>query len=111
MGYYTTYTLELDGSATDKEKLYQALIRKMPTEEDRISYLFENGEVTAKLYNLPEEISLLAYRFPKLLIILSGNGENTLDVWEMRWKGKTFEKTQAILPPITNKRLLKNSNN
>lgn len=106
MGYYTHYYLELEGTEQDKEQFKLALIKRMPAEQDRIEYLFDNSSVTAKLYNLPEEISLITYRFPKLLVILSGNGEEPLDIWEMRWKGKTFEKTQAVLPPITNKRLL-----
>lgn len=110
MGYYTHYYLELEGSEIDKNEFHKALVKRMPAEQDRIDYLFENSSVTAKLYNLPSEISLIAYRFPKLLIILSGNGEEPLDVWEMRWKGKTSEETRATMPPITNKRLLtKNS--
>jgi len=112
MGYYTSYSISFEpeqGSEEQEEQFKEALIKRgqeMCCREE-IEDLLECG-VYAKLYDLDRWIAELAPKFPNLLICLSGDGEESDDLWEMRWKGYEQETKNAIIPPFENEKLFTN---
>lgn len=106
MGYYTTYYLVLEGPEEDKLRLKKELSRKLSNSSEALDTLFTDGYVIAKLYNLAQEIHLIAHKYPKLLIVLQGSGEEALDVWDYRWKGVTCECRNAKMPELLNDKLM-----
>lgn len=107
MGYYTSYGLSItpdEGYEDDVQKFENALRDECrysdgkPDEE--IEDLLAYGSVWAKLYDLESTIDDLAPKFPHLLISLEGDGEESGDSWEKRWKGEYSEKLYTIIPPF-----------
>ena len=106
MGYYTSYSIDFEcepGFEQEEEDFKEALI----SEAEKYNYgpevkeLYEFGVYT-KMYDIDVWISELAPNYPHLLIILSGDGEESNDLWEVRWKGKDREIQECIIPPFTN---------
>lgn len=113
MGYYTSFSLYLESDPDhweDEDKFGNNLIALAgPDYEYEIKQLLEGFGVYAKLYELDSWIASLAPKYPHLLICLCGDGEESGDYWEMRWRGKEVEMQEAIIPPFQNKNLLKKS--
>lgn len=122
MGYYTSYSLDykadsgFEGEEEEFEKVLVDISKDADGNEDcEIKELLQTGGVWAKLYELVDWIDALAPKFPHLLIILSGDGESSDDLWEQRWKGREREYQVSTIPPFQNKNLWtvheKNTNN
>ena len=110
MGYYTAYGISVDadhGFEHQEDEFHNELksVAEKWNYGDEIDELFEYG-VYAKLYDLSDWISELAPKYPHLLIQLSGDGEESDDMWEERWKGVDHEIQKAVIPPFTNSNLL-----
>lgn len=104
MGYYTAYDLWTFGDIEDTEKFDNDLLeisKDSNGEYDfEVKQLVEFGSVYAKLYDLEAWIRDVAERNPNVLVILTGNGEESFDVWEERYKGKLHERQEMIFPPF-----------
>ena len=109
MGYYTAYGLNMFG---DPEKVKAAEHDLLEISKDKngkydgdVRELIDIGGCYAKLYDLPEWIAKIASNHPDVLIVLSGDGEESDDLWEERWKGdkEEFHKTES--PPFTELKL------
>ena len=105
MGYYTSYTLNLYGSEEDKKKFSDELYNRYKPDFSPIKELLEDGGVYAKLYDLEDNISKMAENYPDLLVVLTGDGEESCDIWEMRCKGDLCEYHSMEMPPFTTKGL------
>lgn len=107
MGYYTSYgiAIEADPGFEEQEEKFQKELFERSGEDSDIKELFTYG-VYAKLYDLESWIDELAPKYPHLLIMLSGDGEESDDLWESRWKGNVFERMNAAIPPFTKAELL-----
>lgn len=106
MGYYTSYGLDIMPDKeydADVEKFEKALVDAFDNDFE-VKELVEFGGVYGKCYDLESNIDELAPKFPHLLIILSGTGEDGED-WEARWKGNDKEVQNSIIPPFNNKNL------
>ena len=110
MGYYTSYSLSLFGNAEQAHEFENELLEvtKYADGQDdcEVKELVNTGGTYAKLYDIEDTISDLAPKYPDLLIILNGDGEESDDLWEARWKGSEHEKQYADIPPFTNPKLL-----
>jgi len=106
MGYYTDYSLTFKGNKEQISNLKRELL-EASRNDDCMKELLESGYVSdAKLYNISEWINELAEKYPDVLIVLSGDGEEPDDIWESRWKGKSFETHNVEMPPFTNPELI-----
>lgn len=112
MGYYTSYSLTMYGEKEKIEAAQQTLLEETKDSQGYdgdIKELIETGGVWAKCYDLEDQLTSVAEKHPDVLIILEGDGENSDDLWEARWKGTEYEKQEAKIPPFTNKNLLTES--
>ena len=85
------------------EKFEKALL-DASGDDFEVKELIGFGRVYGKCYDLESNIDELAPKFPHLLIILSGTGEDGED-WEARWRGNDKEVQYSIIPPFNNKNL------
>jgi len=110
MGYYTYYTLTMQGNDADVNAAEADLLDASRCEDGEPEYgmeeLIKYGGVEAKLYDIEEYFNKVAPKHPNVLMILNGDGEESDDMWESRWKGNDFECHNAIIPPFTNPNLL-----
>ena len=109
MGYYTAYGLTVLGDpdkveAFERELLHFSEYQGIP--DSSVKELIECGGTYAKLYDIESWIAEAATIHPDVLIILSGDGEESSDMWECRWKGEKCERHDAIIPPFTIPELL-----
>ena len=113
MGYYTDYCLEIFGDE-DKVKKFEEDLKEEGTLDDgygkevepALLELLDCSCVNAKLYDLDSWIKRAAEKNPDVLVILHGDGEESDDLWEARWKGSSHEFHEAIIPPFTTKELM-----
>lgn len=109
MGYYTDYTLNLYGSEEDKKKFADDLRDKYRykdgTPDKEIENLLTFGSLYGKYYDLEDVISRITEKYPELLVVLTGDGEDSCDIWEMRCKGDLCESHSVEMPPFTAKGL------
>ena len=110
MGYYTAYGLTLVGD-DDKVIAFEEDLKNISKDSNGevdadVRNLIDDGAVYAKLYDIEDWISEAAQRHPDVLVILNGDGEDSEDMWEARWKGLEYEKQDAAIPPFTNEALL-----
>ena len=110
MSYYTSYGLTTYGDIQECQAFEQALLEYTKDGYGNVNCeveeLVDTGGAYAKLYDLRDWITELAPKFPNVLIILSGDGEESDDLWEQRWKGEETEYQEAAIPPFKNKNLL-----
>ena len=110
MGYYTYYQIAFVGD-DDKVKAFKDDLLETSKDydgevdsylEDLLSY----SGVEATLYDLEDWIDTVAPRHPDVIVILNGDGEESYDLWESRWKGDKYEHQEAVIPPFTTPELL-----
>ena len=112
MGYYTSYSLSIEadkGYELDEERFQGALLEATKYADghydSEVKDLINTGGVWAKLYDIVDTITEIAVNFPHLLIMLSGDGEDSDDLWEQRWKGSEKEYQISTIPPFQNPNL------
>lgn len=117
MGYYTAYGINIvadKGYENEVEEFEKALL-KYTDNDMEVKELLKTGGCYAKLYDIESWITEVATNYPHVLICLGGDGEDSDDLWETRWKGQEIETQKATIPPFTNPNLLteyeKNNNN
>ena len=119
MGYYTAYGLSTYGPEESVKAFEKDLIDSTKDEKGVADYdtveLVRDGGVYAKLYDIDTLITCVAARHPDVLVILSGDGEDSDDLWEQRWRGKQTDIHKASILPFTDPNLQteyeKNNNN
>ena len=105
MGYYTSYSLEIIGDEVLAKKFEKDLLKESD-DDFEVRELITTGGAWAKLYDLSDWIKHIAPKYPELLIVLSGDGEDSDDKWEERFRGSDFEHQDAEIPPFENPSLL-----
>jgi hypothetical protein len=107
MGYYTYFSLSYHGSQEDEE----ALQNFEPGDEfafpEGIKELIDDSQdANWKWYGWEKDMKLLASKFPNILFILNGDGEESDDLWEFRIKGDVSEFHRMEIPPFTTPELI-----
>lgn len=97
MGYYTYFTLSMEGP---EDKIKEVENSDFDNNE-YIKELVKNGNLEAKWYDFETEFPAFAKRFPDVLFCVYGDGEESGDVWEYRFKGVNDEYHQVEMPPFT----------
>jgi len=108
MGYYTEFTLEVDGlnslSQVGREKLYSDLERMGILEFYSDRYHNQDREVIdiprTKWYEWEVEMLELSTNFPELKFTLWGNGEEFPDLWvSYFYRGELeFRRAEIVYP-------------
>ena len=82
MGYYTTFKLSVkDSEITDNIKKELSIINRDYFDNmDTIDELIE-GWFEAKWYNYEDDMKMLSLKFPTIVFILEGDGEENDDMW------------------------------
>ncbi len=104
MGYYTAFSLSTYGDPEECEAFEKDLLESTKYSNGEydceVQELIDTGGTYAKLYDLEDTIEEIAKNHPNVLVILTGDGEETDDRWEFRCKGKENEKHYATIPPF-----------
>ena len=104
MGYYTCYNIAFQGDIEKVEDFKKDLLDISRDDEGDVDSDLEDllsySGVEAKLYDLEGWIDEIAPRHPDVLVILDGDGEESDDLWQHRWKGDKNERQSAIIPPF-----------
>lgn len=83
LGYYTKYTLEFERCPEPKRN---GLIEALESENSMSGYgtlakICYNQTDDIKWYNHEDDMKSISLRFPRVLFILKGEGEDTGDIW------------------------------
>lgn len=104
MGYYTYYTLSYYGPPEDEQALadFEPAGDEFDLEPQRMKQLIaDNGDNDWKWYDWQKDMEKLAKKFPNILFLLHGDGEESDDIWEWRGKGDKYEFHAMEMPPFT----------
>lgn len=82
MGYYTQYTIELQGTSSAKER--QDIITDIENTCE-LGCFVDNGDgsyfIHAKWYNMAQDILDISKKYPHILFFIEGIGEEHDDIW------------------------------
>lgn len=110
MGYYTYFSLDIKGDPEEVEKVQNFHVPDDDTEFSDPFYingiLDEARDHDYKWYDWEKDMKKLARKFPNVLFILDGDGEESNDNWQFRIKGDICEHHYVELPPFTTPELL-----
>ena len=96
MGYNTSYDLDLKNAG---EKTLEIIKELRNTYEDAEFALDENGGSydNAKWYDHEENLVEFSRKYPDVIFILSGEGEEAGDVWKKYFKDGKKQIANAVL--------------
>lgn len=104
MGYYTNFTLEINVSD-------ETIIPQFREECDDASYALDDGgdcSDSSKWYDCESDLKTFSVKHPEVLFTLSGEGEETGDLWILYVKNGKSQHCQAIITyPAFDESLLK----
>lgn len=108
MGYYTSFHLDVYqhddwiGERKDFQAIPDDICDELEKEIDRIG-VFEDGNILdgywgyAKWYRSDEDMLKLSTKFPDLLFILHGDGEDSEDLWNTYYHNGASQHAQALI--------------
>ena len=111
MGYYTYY--QVSWSKHEDESVETAIEKKFNdlTGINEESFVWDydvwdaNDKYTlafnAKWYDWADDICKLSETYPDITFEVSGDGEESEDLWKSVWKGGRYETQHAVIPPFT----------
>ena len=102
MGYYTWITLSTYG---EDAKIKQMEADAKVYEDDLVSKFIEDQELEVKWAYFEDSLMKFMRRHPEVLFVVYGDGEESDDIWEARFKGEEFELHCLEMPPFTNPKL------
>lgn len=102
MSYLTTYSLDLHNCTDEEIENFSNELYELSGEDEDVQTLLNEGVVDqAKLYDLSDQILEVSKHYPKMLIVLEGDGEDRDDVWEHRFlNGNRLERYVIMFPVI-----------
>jgi hypothetical protein len=106
MGYYTNYKLTISSGSEITSDLTAALNETL---DDGYGPLndFVGGSESCKWYEHEKVMRSFSARFPDVLFILHGEGEETGDVWDKYFKGGKMQECRVVMtiPPFDERKL------
>lgn len=106
MGYYTGYSLKMYGP---ESACLAAQEDAAHSDNDCLEELFRTEFLDSKWYNFEAEFHEFARQHPDVLFIVDGDGEDSWDIWQERFKGDLCEYHEVIMPPFDTEELLTES--
>lgn len=104
MGYCTYYVLSLYGDDEATERCVEDFIREgtaMGFTPDQMEDFVNEDVLETKSREVEELCKKVARMNPDVLIRLEGDGEESDDLWESRFKGNLYERQDFTMPPFT----------
>lgn len=86
-------------------KAAERSLKEISKNDADIIELVDDGAVYCKGYDIDGWVRGAAKKNPDVLFVLSGDGEGSDDLWELRCKGDLSELHEAVIPPFTDPRL------
>jgi len=80
MGYNTTYRLEYKFLA-HQDRFEETMLEEME-ETEYVGELINNGLIDCKWYEHDDDMLRLSERYPMVVFTLSGEGEESGDIWK-----------------------------
>ena len=96
MGYQTYFSLRMEGP---EDKIQEVLDSRFSNK--RIEWLVKKEEYEGSWYDFEKDFAIFAKDFPDVLFIVHGDGEESDDIWEQRFKGTKNERHYAEILPFT----------
>jgi hypothetical protein len=87
MSYYTNYTLEHDGGVGVD----------IAIEANEMKYAVGDSREACKWYDYEKDMIAFSKMFPKVTFILTGEGEESGDLWKAKFKNGRVSTVKAIL--------------
>jgi len=101
VGYYTSYNLEIEPKGSKKLNGVIAWLEKnseTTTGYNLMSFYKNDGSAdSCKWYGHEEDMKELSTRFPDFLFTLSGEGEESGDIWTKYFLGGKMQVAKAVI--------------
>lgn len=95
MGYYTWYNLEIEPTPDPEHPVWDEMV-----DDDTLVKDIVTDGYDGKWYENEAELTMLSIKYPSLLFIVDGSGEDSGDVWREYFKdGKHFMACQPDWEP------------
>lgn len=101
MGYYTDFTMSVEGSGAVYGRLMEEKDRITVSDdyEFKLGHFLQYGQQEVKWYDYDKDMKQLSLRWPNVLFILDGIGEDG-KVWRAWYRnGKGAEVEPTFIPP------------
>lgn len=102
MGYITMYELQIEPHT---EKSWKEIWDELKNNPDALYALDEDGNTnnSCKWYDHEKDLVNLSKKFPEIMFILSGQGEETGDIWIKNFLNgkKQIRGATLTFPPLT----------
>lgn len=95
MGYYTKYSLEIEYKDEDAETIERLNNTTIDQGYGKIGDLIRHGLDDCKWYEHDEDMRDVSKKFPNVLFILSGEGEESGDIWKAYYKNGKVQRVKA----------------
>ena len=111
MGYYTYY--QVSWSKHEDESIDEAIEKKFNEitgiDEETLGWDYDVWDAGdrytlvfhAKWYGWGDDICKLSETYPDITFEVSGDGEDSEDLWKSVWKKGCYEIQYAVIPPFT----------
>jgi len=116
MGYNTTYDLKWDvsNSKTTWDEISSEIALRQEAETEFFYAVDESGRTTdeCKWYGHEEEVAKFSKIYPDVLFELSGEGEESGDIWRKYFKNGKIQicRAEIVFPPFDESKLGYNLN-
>ena len=90
MGYYTKYELDTFNEIADFESVYNDLMNFL--DSDSCGSPFEES---CKWYEHEEDMRKFSKKYPKIIFLLKGEGEQSGDIWRKYFKNGKMQECKA----------------
>lgn len=99
MGYYTHYSVSIDGYTGDKDP------EEFVGEETAYGNPFEDE---CKWYDHEEDMKKISEKYPDMVFHLHGEGEESGDLWDKHFKNGKMQKCRAkiVIEPYNESKLV-----
>ena len=105
MGYYTTFELEIHEKPEDfdVDKLDLFMMKQKRKDNDFmypfscVDGEFEDDHGATKWYQCDKELPILSKAFPEVVFKLSGEGEESGDIWTTYYKGGKSQSAKVVI--------------
>lgn len=97
MGYATSYKLHVENPPKGFTK---KTLAKIIRENEEMSYALEEDGSTAescKWYDCDTDMLRISLKYPEVLFILSGTGEESGDIWRTYFKNGKMQHARAMI--------------
>lgn len=107
MGYYTAFTLIVreDGEQYDSAEFSPELVEALNEFFEQVNE--DQAYTNSKWYDFESDMRVLSEKFPSLLFVVHGEGEESADLWDCYVQNGKLQMCQAKItyPPYDKERM------